>query len=434
LEDSYDRLFGGAVRQYAIVDNVRDARRFKWCIALLGALLLWLTPGLSAQQTESASPPEQDTDLPDVIRAWRHKDPPPEPQPGHKSIVVAPAIGSNPSAGFFIGAAGQMTMFRGDPSTTRITAGIASVTISSKKQVVFNVRFDSFSDGNRWLIEGDNRFQSTSQNIYGFGSDTPSSAATSTDYGFVRLHETISRRVAADVYLGGGILFDSHTNVQPSDPADPSWPTSPYIAYSEQHGLPTGGQQSAGFSLNLLLNHRDSDINARRGWMLSGQYRWLFDGLLGGDSPWQELVADARAYVPIDSDGRHRLAFWSYASLVTRGVAPYFDAPATVMDTYGRSARGYQDGRYRGERLVYGEAEFRGPLMSNGLLGVVGFATVTSVSNSQTGERLFDSVAPSAGGGLRLLLSKRSRTNLCLDFAWGKHGARGTYLAIQDAF
>jgi len=104
------------------------------------------------------------------------------------------------------------------------------------------------------------------------------------------------------------------------------------------------------------------------------------------------------------------------------------------MDTYGRSARGYQDGRYRGERLVYGEAEYRGPLMSNGLLGMVAFATVTTVSNSQTGEKLFDSLAPSAGGGLRLLLSKRSRTNLCFDLAWGKDGAKGVYLAIQDAF
>ena len=72
--------------------------------------------------------------------------------------------------------------------------------------------------------------------------------------------------------------------------------------------------------------------------------------------------------------------------------------------------------------------------MSNGLLGVVGFATMTTVSNKQTGETLFDSVAPSVGGGLRLLLNKRSRTNLCLDFAWGKDSAKGVYLAIQDAF
>ena len=409
------------------------SRTFRF-ITLVAALLLFPAPALRAQQASQSTSADEETDLPELIRAWRNKPPPPAKEPGHMAFIVAPVIGSNPSAGFQIGAAGQMTMFRGDPATTSITSGIASLTISSKKQIVFNVRFDSFSDGNRWLLEGDNRFQSTSQNIYGFGSDTPSSAAVATNYGFVRVHETLSRKVASHLYVGGGFLFDSHTDVRPADAADPNWPSSPYLAYSEQHGLPTTSQQSAGFSVNMSLNHRDDEISARRGWIVSSQYRWSFDGLLGGDSSWQEFSADARAYVPFDAPGRYRIAFWGYTSLVTSGIAPYFDVPATVMDTYGRSARGYQDGRYRGEKLVYGEAEYRGPLMSNGLLGMVAFATMTTVSNSQTGEALFDSLAPTVGGGLRLLLSKRSRTNLCFDLAWGKDGAKGVYLAIQDAF
>jgi outer membrane protein assembly factor BamA len=398
------------------------------CIALL-----FPVSTISAQQP-AASAPAEETDLPDLIRAWRHKDPPPEKQPGQRTIVAAPVVGSNPSAGSFLGAAAQVTVFRGDPSTTRITSGIASLTVSSKEQVVFNVRFGSFSDGNRWFIDGDNRFQVTSQSIYGFGTDTPSSAALGTEFGFVRLHETISRHVGHDVYLGGGFLFDSHTSVEPADESNPAWSTSPYITYSEANGLPTGGQQSAGFSVNALVNHRDNDISARRGWMLSGSYRWSFNGLLGGDSSWQEFTADARTYVPLDPAGRRRLAFWAYTSLVTKGIVPYFDLPTTVMDTYGRSARGYEDGRYRGEHLVYGEAEYRGSLIENGLLGMVAFVTMTTVSNRESGEKLFDSVAPSVGGGLRLLLNKRSRTNLCFDFAWGKDGSSGVYLAIQDAF
>jgi len=72
--------------------------------------------------------------------------------------------------------------------------------------------------------------------------------------------------------------------------------------------------------------------------------------------------------------------------------------------------------------------------MHNGRLGLVLFATMTTVSNCQSGEALFDAVAPSAGGGLRLLLNKRSRTNLCLDVAWGKDRASGVYLALQEAF
>jgi outer membrane protein assembly factor BamA len=399
--------------------------------AVFALILLLLAGGVSAQPPP-AEPDEYDVGQ--LLRDWRNKPPRPAIAPGEKMIVAAPIIGSNPSAGFLLGAAAQMAFFAGDPATTRISSGIASFSISSKKQVLFNVRYDAFSSGSQWLIRGDNRFQSTSQNVYGFGTDTPDAAGIDATYGFVRLHETVYHRVARDVYVGGGFLFDSHTGVEPANASDPAWPTSPYIVYSQQNGLPTDSQQSAGISVNAVLNRRDNDISARRGWMISARYRWSFDGFLGGDSSWQELDADARIYVPLDSRSRHRLAFWTYTGLVTTGIAPYFDTPATVMDTYGRSARAYQEGRYRGEKLVYGEAEYRGPLMSNGLLGMVAFVNVTTVSNSQTGETLFDSLAPAAGGGLRLLLNKVSRTHLCFDVAWGKGGSKGVYLAIQDAF
>jgi len=402
------------------------------CIAMTLALLVMPAATAAAQAPQTVAPDEE-TDLSDLVRAWRHKETPPS-EPRQKKIVAAPIIGSNPSAGFLLGAAAQMTLFRGNPSTTRVSSGIASLSISTRKQVLFNVRFDTFSDGNRWFVQGDNRFQSTAQDIYGFGTATPSSAAVNTDYGFVRIQETVYRHTAGGVYVGGGFLFDSHTNVQPADPSNPAWSSSPYITYSQQNGLPIEGQQSSGFSVNLLLNRRDHDINARRGWRASARYRGSFEGFLGGDSSWQELDADARAYLPLDVYGRHRIALWTYTSVVTSGAAPYFDVPATVMDTYGRSARGYQDGRYRGERLVYGEAEYRAPLMRNGLVGLVVFTTMTTVSDRQSGEALFDAVAPSAGGGLRLLLSKRSRTNLCFDVAWGKDGASGVYLALQEAF
>ena len=48
--------------------------------------------------------------------------------------------------------------------------------------------------------------------------------------------------------------------------------------------------------------------------------------------------------------------------------------------------------------------------------------------------RLFQSWAPAGGFGFRVLLNKRSRTNLATDFGWGKSGASGFYLGIQEAF
>jgi hypothetical protein len=73
-------------------------------------------------------------------------------------------------------------------------------------------------------------------------------------------------------------------------------------------------------------------------------------------------------------------------------------------------------------------------LTRNGLLGAVAFANTTTVSSRQDNLSLFDAADPAAGFGLRVLLNKRSRTNLCTDYAWGKAGARAFYLSIQEAF
>ena len=67
-------------------------------------------------------------------------------------------------------------------------------------------------------------------------------------------------------------------------------------------------------------------------------------------------------------------------------------------------------------------------------MGLVLFLNTTTVDNAAAKEKLFDSFAPGAGFGFRFLLNKRSRTNLCTDYGWGKDGSRGFYLAIQEAF
>jgi hypothetical protein len=70
----------------------------------------------------------------------------------------------------------------------------------------------------------------------------------------------------------------------------------------------------------------------------------------------------------------------------------------------------------------------------NGFLGVVTFLNVTTASNEQTGEELFESGAVGGGFGFRFLLHKRSRMNLCLDLGWGRQGSFGAYVGLADAF
>ena len=128
----------------------------------------------------------------------------------------------------------------------------------------------------------------------------------------------------------------------------------------------------------------------------------LIDDFLGGDSTWQQFSYDLRTYARLSRDARHKLAFWTFGDLVTGGVAPYLDLPSTGGDTYARSGRGYPQGRFRGEEMLYAEAEYRWTVDGNGLFGMVAFVNTETLSNEQADEKLFDSFAHR--GRLRLPL------------------------------
>ena len=347
-------------------------------------------------------------------------------------FVVAPTIGSKPSTGISGGVNGNFAFFDGDETTTHISSLSGGLRVSQKKQVLSGVRFSMFTADDRWFVSGDNRLSWTSQTTYGLGADTLASGSENVKYNAFRMYETAYRNVRPHLFVGAGINVSMHSNIRPGDGILTTFDESAYEAYNDLHGFQPDQQTSTGTSLGLLYDTRDNGINAQRGWLASAALRTFFNGFLGGDSTWQQLYIDVRTYRKLTADGRQKLAFWFLSDSVLSGTAPYLDLPATGAD--GRSARGYSDGRYRGQHLVYGEMEYRGTLTTNGLLGFVAFVNTTTVDNVDAGKKLFDDFAPAAGFGLRVLLNKHSRTNLTADYGWGKEGSRGLYLGIQEAF
>jgi outer membrane protein assembly factor BamA len=184
----------------------------------------------------------------------------------------------------------------------------------------------------------------------------------------------------------------------------------------------------------VIVDSRDHPNDAGRGFLADVSYRMYAQGFLGGDSDWQRLLIDLRAYRRLTADGRHRLAIWSFTDVITSGVAPYLERPAVGADARGRSGRGYAEGQIRGDRLTAFEAEYRVMLMKNGLLGLVVFANTTTVGDDERGVGLFDSFQPGGGAGIRFQLQKRSRTNLGVDFGVGRNASRRIYVSLSDAF
>jgi len=401
-----------------------------------------------ASTTATAAPQAQDPpDVPAVVQVWPSSDvidlwhkwrPKSEPilpdgaeaQPSRRFLVLAPAIGVRPTTGLTLGVNGNMAFFGGDPASTHISSMAGGIRVSQKQQVLSNVRFSVFTADDRWFLQGDNRLNWTSLNTYELGSDAGTENATNVKYTFARLYETAYRSVRPGLFIGGGLNLNLRSNIRAGD-SEASFAQSAYLAYDTDHGLPIDKQVSTGTNVGLLFDTRDNAINASHGWLASTAYRTFFKEL-GGDATWQELTLDVRTYRPLTQSGSHRLAFWLMSDLITGGIAPYLDLPTTGGEV--RSGRGYAEGRYRGERLIYGEVEYRGTLTPNGLLGFVAFLNSSTVASAETGTKLFDAYAPAAGVGLRVLLNKRSRTNFATDWGWGKAGSRGFYLGIQEAF
>ena len=379
--------------------------------------------------------PEQVIDLGDVWHLLRHGQPRPlvSTAPRQRSLVVAPSIGSKPTTGVTVGLSGNVVFYGGDPASTHLSAITGGMKVSEMGQVLMGSRAAIFTGDDRWFLLGDNRMSWTSQTIYGLGVDALSSSGIASTLDVLRLYDMAYRKIGPGLFVGAGLNLSSHFEVAPgSAKSTAGWDQSAYVAYNEAHGFPSDHQTSSGMDFSLRYDTRDNGINPKSGALASATYRTFFGDFLGGSSTWQELSFDARKYWTLNASGRQKLACWFLGDLVTGGTAPYLDLPYTSMD--GRSARGYAEGRYRGEHLLYWETEYRATLTRNGLLGMVAFANLTTIGSAETGQRLFESYAPAAGFGLRVLLNKRSRTNLYADWGWGKQDSHGFYLGIQEAF
>ena len=403
---------------------------------LLAVPLLFLNQGwlVAANTNTDPQEPTAGVDAGDLWRLVRHK---PEPATSddedtqeHPFFAVAPTISSKPSTGLAAGVSTNVAFVGGNPEVTHFSSASAGFRISQKNQALGGLRFGVFTGGDRWFLQGDTRLWHTSLGTFALGPAASTSGSASLKYNFYRLYETTFHQLGHHLFVGAGINISDHSNIHSNGTPTVVFQQSAFAAYSVAHSFATNRQVSSGTNVGVLYDTRDNPISAAKGTYASATYRTFFDGFAGGQSTWQELYLDARTYRSLSATGRQKLAFWFVGDLVTGGTTPFLDLPYTSSD--GRSARGYGEGQFRGPHLLYGEVEYRATLVPSGLVGAVAFFNTTTVDGN--GTSLLRSFEPAGGGGLRFLLNKHSRTNLCVDYGVGTRGSRGLYLGIQEAF
>ncbi len=373
------------------------------------------------------------------------------------SFIPLPVLASNPTSGWMFGVAPGASWFMGDPSTTSLSSGLGTVIYTTKKQWILTAKTNVFLADDSWNLLGDWRFFITSQPTYGLGTgpqsgkpigtgieyeddvfSTPIPDGQMMNFNYLRFHETVLKRYRDSRFFAGiGYHLDVHYDIEDNLldlEADPEVITSHY-AYSTIKGFDPESYTLSGVSLNLLYDSRDNAVNPYSGCYAFANLR-VNPEFLGSDQSSSILWLEYRNYLNLNKDRpRHLIGFWTYGWFVTSGDVPYMDLPGVGWDQFGRSGRAYTQGRFRGEDLVYGEVEYRFPLQKNkDKLGGVVFLNGTSAGSRIGDIGLMQYLDLGYGVGLRVMLNKKSRANLNIDFAWGKYGAKGFYLGLNEVF
>lgn len=358
-------------------------------------------------------------------------------------FLVIPAIGSQPATGFFFGGVAQYT-FKGKKASDKYSVANLGITYTTKKQWLVNVKNNILLKNNRIFLSGDYRLYIFSQPNYGLGTNiipqhsksndfSIDSIAQSMDYDYFKFHQTISFEVAKNFYVGGGINLDWYTSIEDKELDVENGKYTYHYNYSQEHGFDNLEYFLSGMSLNLVYDSRDNQVNATHGWFANINYR--FNPVLFNNQRYSNvLYAEYRHFIPLSSKNeRYILALWTYGQFVTRGKVPYLNLPAIGWDQRSRSGEGYTQGLFRGDGLVYLSTEFRFPITCNQMFSGTVFTNFVTASNIDSKTSLFSSVQPTAGIGLRILIDKRTRTNIIVDYAWGNN-SKGFYLNAGETF
>jgi outer membrane protein assembly factor BamA len=369
------------------------------------------------------------------------------------SALVLPNISANPSNGFILGIGGALGWYMGPKATTKVSSAPFTVAVTSKSQLICFVKPNIYTKNNDYYLQGDYRFYIYSQPTYGLGTNSPDTInlpnnlhwqgegntgelAFPMKWNYVKIYQIVNRKIFDNFYAGVGYQLDYYYSIQDEklnlDTVPPE--VTPHYVYDTTYGFSTLDYAVSGISLNVVYDSRDNQINPYKGYYANINYR-INPTFLGSEKNESSLWLEFRTYVNLSKKRpRNLIGFWVFGDFVLHGHLPYLVLPYLGEDQRARSGRGYTNGRFRGDQLVYGEVEWRFPISPcSGILGGVLFANATTTSNPSRNVPLFGYIEPAVGAGLRVMVNKYFRTNINLDFAIGRHSS-GFYFSGQETF
>ena len=358
-------------------------------------------------------------------------------------FLIIPVIGSQPATGFSYGFVTQYT-FKGKKVDDKYSSINLGATYTEKKQLLINVKNSVMLKSNKIFLSGDWRFYIFSQANYGLGSDIIprlsedkdfdlNALKEPMDYNYLKFHQTASWEFKINYYAGAGVHLDWYTTITDTTLDIANGQLTNHYNYSKKYDFDDNEYFVNGVSLNLLYDSRDNQINTNKGMFANINYRFN-PAISTNQYASNVLFMEYRYFLPLSKyNKQHVFGVWATGQFVTSGRVPYLNLPSIGWDQRSRSGKGYVQGLLRGQRLVYLETEYRFPISCNNLISGTVFGNLTSASDKDRDIKLFQYFQPAVGVGLRILIDKATRTNLIMNYAWGRH-SKAFYLNAGETF
>jgi hypothetical protein len=398
---------------------------FELKLFLFAGVFLLLTTLAQAQDSLFDETPYRE--LKDVTDFFKKKHHDSVTESHRLQVSVLPAVGYTLLTGFAGAISANAGFYTAHDPSTKISTVFTSYSYSQYHQTIMPLWADIWSKNGKFNYITDWRYMQYPSKTWGLGGRRDPVDGFTINFTYLKLHQMVLFKIRQNLFIGTGFFFDYFWNIREID--------APLNNTTfQRYGL-NKDERAAGIPVRILYDSRLNQINPKNGWYVSLTYRNNSRTLYSNQN-WESFVGDIRKYIRLPGKSDNILAFWSYTWLTRSSPnnrVPYLLLPSTGWDDFFNTGRGYIQGRYRSQNMVYLESEYRFKLTRNGLLGGVAFANIESFQRNllQPGRTQY---APGAGVGLRVKLNKNSGTNLCIDYGIGKDGSRGIFVNLGEVF
>lgn len=135
----------------------------------------------------------------------------------HLHLSPLPAVGYSLQTGFAGLVSGNMAFYSDTLPYTKISSITSSITYSQNNQIILPFQVNLWSKGNRFNFISDFRYMKYPTNIYALGGPDDPNTGYNIKFLGIKLHQTVLKSLANNLYMGLGYYYDHFFNIKPDD-------------------------------------------------------------------------------------------------------------------------------------------------------------------------------------------------------------------------